>query len=123
MEKDKVAPLPLGRWGEDLAAEYLENKGYEIIERHYFFQRTEIDLIARDGNYLVFVEVKARSSEDFGPPEEAITDRKKVYLRRAAEGYLYLNNLHNVDCRFDVITVCYKNDSQPEIDHYENAFE
>jgi putative endonuclease len=123
VEKDKVSFLPFGLWGEDLAAEYLENKGYKVIERHFFFHHTEIDLVARDGNYLVFVEVKTRSSQYFGPPEEAITERKKGYLRRAAEGYLYLNNLNSLDCRFDVISICYRSDGPPEIEHFENAFE
>ncbi|HEK86687.1 MAG TPA: YraN family protein [Candidatus Aminicenantes bacterium] len=115
--------LPFGLWGEEIAAEYLRNKGYIILERHFYFHHTEIDLIARDGNYLVFIEVKTRSSADFGLPEEALTPRKKQYLRRAAEGYLYLNNLYNLDCRFDVISISLDQAEQPQIEHLENAFE
>jgi putative endonuclease len=70
-----------------------------------------------------FYEVKTRSSADFGSPEEALTPRKKYHLRRAAEGYLYLNNLNNVDCRFDVVSIFFAPGSQPEIEHLENAFE
>ncbi|MDD8019598.1 MAG: YraN family protein [Acidobacteriota bacterium] len=123
MEKDQIGSLPFGRWGEEVAADYLQKKGYQILERQYHFHHTEIDLIARDGGYLVFVEVKARSSADFGSPEEALTSWKKYHLRRAAEGYLYLNNLNNIDCRFDVVSISFNPGGQPEIEHFENAFE
>ncbi len=123
MEKDKVGSLPFGRRGEDIAAEYLEKKGFRILDRHFQFHHAEIDLVARDGDYLVFIEVKTRSSEDFGCPEEAITERKKAYLRRAAEGYLYLNQLHNLDCRFDVISILFADGQPPAIEHLVNAFE
>lgn len=123
MEKDKVSSLPFGRWGEQIAAEYLEKKGFRIIARHFQFHHAEIDLIARDGDYLVFIEVKTRSSDDFGCPEEAVTERKKAHLRRAAEGYLYLNGLDNIDCHFDVISLRFLDGQPPEIEHLINAFE
>lgn len=123
MEKDKIDSLRFGRWGEAIAAEYLKSKGYLIIASHFQFHHTEIDLIARDGDYLVFIEVKTRSSDDFGSPEEAITERKKAHLRRAAEGYLYLNNLGQVDCRFDVISLSFDDRGRAEIEHLVNAFE
>lgn len=124
MEKNKIgSSLPFGRWGEDIAAEYLENLGYQIIQKHFQFHHLEIDLIARDQDYLVFVEVKTRSSADYGLPEEAITPRKKAYLRRAAEGYLYLNNLSQIDCRFDVISISFTPEGKPVIEHFPNAFE
>lgn len=123
MEKDKIGSLPIGQWGEELAAEFLEKKGYRILEKHFFFQHAEIDLIARDGAYLVFVEVKTRSSAEYGLPEEALSERKKRYLRKAAEGYLYLNRIDETDCRFDVITVNFLPDGTVSLDHYINAFE
>lgn len=123
MEKNQINSLPFGRWGEEVAASFLEKKGYQILERQFHFHHTEIDLIARDGDYLVFVEVKTRSSADFGWPEEALTPRKKYHLRRAAEGYLYLNNLNNIDCRFDVVSIFFGPGGQPEIEHFENAFD
>lgn len=123
MEKDKLGSVPFGRWGEELAAEFLQKKGYLILEKHFLFQHAEIDLIARDGSYLVFVEVKTRSSSDYGLPEEALSERKKKYLRKAAEGYLYLNRLPEVDCRFDVVTVSFLPDGTVSLNHYENAFE
>ncbi len=123
MEKVKLGSLPLGRWGEQLAAEYLEKKGFQIVDRHFQFHHTEIDLIARDGDYLVFIEVKTRSSDDFGCPEEAITDLKKSRLRRAAEGYLYYNGLKDIDCRFDVVSIFFSDGHSPEIEHLVNAFE
>ena len=123
MEKDKIGSLPFGLWGEDIAAEFLEKKGYRILDKHFFFQHAEIDLVARDGPYLVFVEVKTRSSAQYGLPEEALSERKKRYLRKAAEGYLYLNQLHNQDCRFDVVTVNFLPDGTTSLNHYLNAFE
>lgn len=123
MEKDKVGSLPFGRWGEDIASEYLQRKGYQIIEKHFRFHHTEIDLIARDQDYLVFIEVKTRSSAEYGLPEEAITPKKKSHLRRAAEGYLYLNNLNHIDCRFDVISISFNPEGTPVIEHIKNAFE
>lgn len=123
MEKDKISSLPFGQWGEELAAEFLEKKGYRILEKHFFFQHAEIDFIARDGSYLVFVEVKTRSSADYGHPEEALSERKKRLLRKAAEGYLYLNQIKETDCRFDVVTVSFLPDGQINLNHYINAFE
>ncbi|MDI6845928.1 MAG: YraN family protein [Candidatus Saccharicenans sp.] len=123
MEKNKIDSFPLGLRGEEIAASYLEEKGYRILEKHFFFHHTEIDLIARDGHYLVFIEVKTRKSEDFGFPEEAMTERKKSHLRKAAEGYLYLNQLNKVDCRFDVVCIRFNRENQPEIEHFINAFE
>ncbi|MBC7363446.1 MAG: YraN family protein [Candidatus Aminicenantes bacterium] len=118
-----MASLPFGRWGEEIAAEFLEKKGYFILDRHFIFRHAEIDLVARDGSYLVFVEVKTRSSAEYGLPEEALSERKKRLLRRAAEGYLYLNQLTGVDCRFDVVTVNFLPDGTTSLNHYINAFE
>jgi putative endonuclease len=123
VEKDKISSLPFGHWGEDIASEYLQKKGYQIIDKHFYFQHGEIDIIARDRNYLVFIEVKTRSSVDYGLPEEAVTPKKRFILRRAAEGYLYVNDLKNIDCRFDVVTVTFGPDGLPSVEHIENAFE
>jgi putative endonuclease len=123
VEKDKIGSLPFGRWGEEIAAEFLEKKGFRILERHFIFQHAEIDLVARDGSYLVFVEVKTRSSAEYGLPEEALSERKKRYLKKAAEGYLYLNQLADQDCRFDVVTVHFLPDGTTSLNHYINAFE
>lgn len=114
----------LGKKGEELAVELLEEKGYEIIERNYRFSRGEIDVIAKDpkDGFLAFVEVKTRQNLNFGPPEVAITKSKMRQLRKVAELYLYDKSITELDCRFDVITVLLKTKQKPEINHYENAF-
>lgn len=94
--------------GETLAAQFLEKKGYAILERNYRFDRGEIDLVAKDGQELVFVEVKARYSRDYGAPEESVTPAKEVQLKKVAEGYLYEHNIENQSCRFDVVTISYE---------------
>ncbi len=111
-----------GTSGEALAARFLEAKGLQIIKRNFHFGKTgEIDLIATDGNVLVFVEVKSRKSSAYGTPEEAVTHSKQKTLRRVAEGYLYVNGITDRECRFDVIAIeLYKN--PPEIRHLVNAF-
>jgi putative endonuclease len=111
-----------GATAEDLAEEYIKTKGYSIIKRNFHFGREgEIDIIAQDGNTLVFVEVKARYSSAFGTPEEAVTYKKQKTLRRTAEGYLYVNKITNQECRFDVIAVDYEK-KPTEIRHIVNAF-
>jgi putative endonuclease len=94
-----------GAEGEKLAAEFLEHCGMQIVERNYRFERGEIDLIASDGDDLVFVEVKARRSSAFGPPEDAVDERKQEQIRTVAEGYLFERRIENRPCRFDVVAI------------------
>jgi putative endonuclease len=110
-----------GEFGEKLAAQYLEKNGYRILEQNYRFERAEIDLIAEDGDELVFVEVKARSSKSFGEPEDAVTEQKENQIRSAAEGYLFENNIEDRTCRFDIIAVEFKN-GIADIRHIKDAF-
>ena len=110
-----------GIQGEDAAVEYLEKKGYRILERNFRFDRAEVDIIAEDRDQLVFVEVKARRSRLFGAPEEAVTEAKCKQLWKAAEGYLTEKDLDGEQCRFDVIAIEYDNDV-PTIRHIEDAF-
>jgi len=110
-----------GKAGEDLAARFLEQNGYKIIERNYRFERGEIDLIAEDGDELVFVEVKARHSSVFGTPEDAVTEEKQEQVRTVADGYLFERDIENRPCRFDVVAIEFKN-SKTEIRHIRNAF-
>jgi len=93
-----------GKRGEKQAAAFLREHGYYIIEENYRWQGGEIDLVAREGNYLVFVEVKSRSSEAFGTPEEAITVAKRRRLIRTAQKYL-LEHPTELEVRFDVVTL------------------
>lgn len=118
MSKQKQS---LGRWGEETAARYLENKGYEIIAKNLRTEFGEIDLIARIGDQLVFVEVKARSSTDFGQPEESVTPSKQQHLHDAAETYLQQHPELDMEWRIDVISVRRFENKPPEIVHFENA--
>lgn len=117
-----------GARGEDLAAGFLEGKGYVILERNYRFMRAEVDLVAflptRDytrGGDLVFVEVKWRRTGRFGSPESAVNAAKKRNLMAAAEAFLHERKLEGTPCRFDVIAI--RGDaSAARIEHFEHAF-
>ena len=115
--------LSLGRWGEETAANYLADRGYEIIARNLRTEYGELDLIARQGNQLVFVEVKARSSTEFGHPEEAVTSAKQQHLADAAETYLQAHPEIQSEWRVDVISILRRPPAAPEIVHFENALE
>lgn len=109
-----------GTEGEALAVQYLKGKGYSIVAVNYRFEKSEIDIIAKHNETLVFVEVKARSSNRFGFPEEAISEKKKEKLMEGAEAYLLENNLQ-CPIRFDVIAITKSGDSV-EMEHIEDAF-
>lgn len=110
-----------GSRGEEEAASALRQQGYEILERNYRFDRGEIDIIAKEGGDLVFVEVKARHSDRFGSPEESISEKKEERMRKVAEGYLLKHGIENQSCRFDVVAVTYVGDI-PRIRIIRNAF-
>ena len=110
-----------GAEGEDIAEEYLMQKGFHIIKRNFIWGKIgEIDIVAMLNNQLVFVEVKTKTSKDFGDPLDWITPRKQKQLRTVAKGYFYVNQIYEQDCRFDVITVDLT-DGQKKITHIENA--
>ena len=111
-----------GNEGEDLAAEFLIKKGYKIVERNYRFGKGEIDIVAKEGDTLVFVEVKTRKSLEYGPPELSITKSKERQVRKIAEAYLYDKEINNADCRIDVIAVLMLSPKEPDINHIKNAF-
>ena len=100
----------IGRNGEDEAVKYLERKGYKIIERNFLCRQGEIDIIALDEDYIVFVEIKARTSTDYGLPSEAVTERKLKHMIKSIEYYLYRRNLENENIRIDAIEVYVQND-------------
>jgi putative endonuclease len=114
-DKDK-----LGQKGEDIAMEYLQNKGYKILDTNWKFGKLEIDIIARDMDFLVIVEVKTRSDDEFAEPLEAVTKAKQKKLIRAANEYVYKRNI-KTEVRFDIISILLSNDT-PEIEHIEDAF-
>ncbi|WP_429844572.1 YraN family protein [Brevibacillus sp. FIR094] len=118
----------LGQRGEQLAESYLVNKGFRILDRNVRTKRGEMDLIARDGNCLVFIEVRTRSSQLFGTAGESITWKKKQKLRELAIEYLQKNAQPIPAFRFDVIAIYMGTSTQggdfmkPVIEHYESAF-
>jgi putative endonuclease len=91
--------------GEKLAAEFLIRQGYEIIEKNYRCKEGEIDIIAKDGPFLVFVEVRAKHNLNYGTPEESITARKKQHLRNAAARYLESHDNLPAEWRIDFVAV------------------
>jgi putative endonuclease len=114
-----------GDEGEQLAVEYLREKGYSIIETNYRYGKGEIDIIVKDEtkDLLIFVEVKSRKNLEFGEPEFAITKNKIRQIKRMAQLYFYDKEIKEADCRFDVITVLYNERRKPELKHYINAFD
>ncbi|MEN8125711.1 MAG: YraN family protein [Bacteroidota bacterium] len=110
----------LGKEGEDLAVAFLIKKGYQIIERNWRFKKAEIDIIAQKENTLAMVEVKTRSTNFFGDPQEFIKIKQKKSLISAIDEYVTSRDL-DVDVRFDVIGIV-KNDSENKIEHLEDAF-
>ncbi len=94
-----------GRRSEDLAARHLKKLGYTILERNFKTARGEIDLVARHGQVVVFIEVKARHSDRFGHPAEAVTPVKQRKLSMAGLEYLKLKGLEEASARFDVVTI------------------
>ena len=109
-----------GKLGEEIAVNYLSDKGYEILERNWRNRHKEIDIIARDGKFLVIVEVKARKSDEYGNPDIAVTRQKQRLLISAANAYLFRNRL-DIETRFDIISIVFK-DGKPVIEHIEDAF-
>jgi len=113
-----IDKIKTGSEGENLAAEFLKQKGFEIVARNYRFRRLEIDLIARRDNWLIFVEVKTRSGNGFGEPEDFVDDSKRKYIFAIAEEYIFSNNWQG-HIRFDIVSV--KLGNPPLIEHFEDA--
>ena len=118
----------LARWlgdrGERAAARYLRRQGFKILARQHSNRLGEIDLIALDGDCVVFVEVKTRRSDSAGLPVEAVTPEKQRQLTRLALAWLKQHNLLENRARFDVVAILWpENSREPEITHYRNAFE
>ncbi len=121
---EEPAHLESGRWGEEVAAKLLKKKRFEIVGRRVRVgKRDEIDLIARDGTTLVFVEVKTRKNENYGRPFAAVNKAKRKHLSRAAVAYLKRTKPEPKFIRFDVVEVIGEpGGAAPEIRHIENAF-
>lgn len=119
--KPRQSPHNHGAEAERLAAEFLSSKGMKILQRNYRYERGEIDIVAEDGDELVFVEVKWRRNSSFGEPEDAVTPEKQEQIMKVAEGYLFEHGAEDRPCRFDVITVSDKSGNRV-LTHYVNAF-
>jgi len=131
-----------GQAGEDMAVDFLTGNGMKIVERNFRCPPGEIDIIAKHGQTIVFVEVRTRHTKGFGTPEESITALKRTRLIRAAQWYLKQRKLYNTSARFDVVTIRWNSDNlsglknpvnpvkdlvnpfkNPEINWIVNAFE
>ena len=110
----------LGKRGELLAADFLRQNGYEILHTNWRFEKAELDIIARKDKIIVFAEVKTRSSDKYGNPEESVSESKQSHLHRAAEAFIEQNKITS-EIRFDIISIILKNNS-PLIEHFEDAF-
>ena len=107
-----------GKLAEDNATLYLKKKHYKILERNYTCRTGEIDIIAKNGDIIVFVEVKKRNDDKLGRPEEYVTYSKRKKIISCAQNYIYKNNIEDKKFRFDVIAI-----TGEEIEHIVNAFD
>ena len=110
----------LGKKGEELAVGFLLKKGYEILERNYRFQKAEVDIIAQIKDTIAIVEVKTRSTVDFGNPQDFVKPKQIQRLVKAVDEYVNANGL-DVEVRFDIIAIV-KENKQFKIEHLEDAF-
>jgi putative endonuclease len=114
----------LGKSGENYACLELERRGYAILDRRYRTRVGEIDVVARDGETLVFIEVKARRSPRFGLPAEAVGAQKRDKLMQMASWYILAKRLSNERCRFDVVSVTFgAGERLPKIEVIKGAFD
>jgi putative endonuclease len=118
MSRDRVL---FGKMGEEIACAELERRGYAIVARRYRRRGGELDIIARDGRTLVFVEVKARRGRTFGEAAEAVTAVKRRRMVKIALDYVTRNRLHTCPCRFDVVSI-HLDGGRTVIEVFQNAF-
>jgi len=111
----------LGRRGEEIAKDYLENLGYRILKMNWKYGRAEVDVIADLQGTIIFVEVKTRSSVEFGMPEEFVSRKKEQQLEYASSAYIEMTD-HQGEIRFDVIAIVFEKKDIYTINHIEDAF-
>ena len=112
----------IGNEAEDLACEFLIQKGWEILDRNYYAGHSEIDIIAKDGEITAFIEVKMRSNARFGNPIEHVSEAKVEHVFKAAEAWALEHGLQDSPMRFDVIGILKKKNQVPEINHVMDAY-
>ena len=123
MKNHHLNPDELCKKGEALAGKLLKKRGYKILKRNYVSKYGEIDIVAYDKGTISFVEVKTSQSKNYGPPELAVTKEKRKRIIRTALNYLVKNHIENIDYRFDVVSILFKeNDNKPDIELFERAF-
>lgn len=114
--------VQVGREAERKAADYLQEKGYTVLDQNFKFMHLgELDIVARKGSTLVFVEVRMRRTKQYGSPEGSLTPKKLRTIRRVAEAWMSRHRYHGYACRFDVVAID-ESSGRCEIRHYENAF-
>jgi putative endonuclease len=104
MEKRKA----LGNWGEELAVKFLKRQGYCILERNFSCRFGEIDIVAKEKDVIVFVEVRTKNNTEFGFPEETVLQNKKTRLFKTAQFYLCQKKLTEIPCRFDMVSIIFE---------------
>jgi putative endonuclease len=111
-----------GKKGEALAKSYLESKGYEILDENWCFRKAEVDIIAYKHKTIIFIEVKARSGNFFGEPEDFVNEKKQILFSKAAEEYVYIMS-HKGEIRFDIIAILFDDNFENyTLKHIEDAF-
>lgn len=121
LESILISRVAQGNAAEDVALRYLETRGLHLVTRNFRCRGGELDLILRDNEYLVFVEVRSRRSSQFGTPAESVTRTKQQRLLRAAAFYLQRQNL-DLPCRFDVVAIL-QTETEPQIEWIQDAFQ
>jgi putative endonuclease len=119
----KTKKKSFGKWGEIQAKQYLEKKGFNILATNYYTRYGEIDIVAKEGEEIVFIEVKTRSSHNYGFPEEAVTEKKQEHMIQAAAMYFQTQAIENVPWRLDVISITCREGNRSKFDllHFENV--
>jgi putative endonuclease len=115
--------ISLGKAGEECACRELERRGYAILARRYRTRFGEIDIVARDGPTIVFVEVKARTTDRYGDPAAAVTLHKQARVTAMADDYLSRRHLRDVPCRFDVVAIGFGAGGILRVEVFQNAFD
>jgi len=121
--KEKSGNSSLGELGESIAVTFLQGAGFSIVEKNFRCVCGEIDIVARDGRSIVFIEVKCRKNMNFGPPQLAVTPFKQRQISKAALVWLSKKRLYDAEARFDVVAIVVHEHDLPEIEHIRNAFD
>lgn len=120
--KDNMYNKRMGSFGEMLVITYLENLNYKILDKNFCTKYGEIDIIAKDKDEYVFIEVKTRTSRKYGMPVDAVDTSKEKHIEKSSKVYIYLNKLENKYIRYDIIEVYFINKNKYYINHLRNNF-